>query len=223
MENIQVRVEAQMTEFFYNETQHAFAETRIIKKSLSLRFLGPTPMVFKPGMPFESQVSLMFNDIIPVNQETLQSAKLTLKFENQNGQFSVQKYYPNDDNEIKDDKDDIFAQISHEHYAKDLRTKGMLQFKVTPPVDSKILKITALVETDGDFGQVQSSMVAYKSVSENDHFIHVRSSTKEIAVGRYVVFHVKTNFPFHHFDWMILSKNIIIHSGMTQTKKNEVS
>ena len=123
--------------------------------------------------------------------------------------------------EIKDDKDDIFAQISHEHYAKDLRTKGMLQFKVTPPMDSTRLKITALVETEGEFGQVQSSMEAYKSVSENDHFIHVRSSTKEIAVGRYVVFHVKTNFPFDHFDWMVLSKNIIIHSGMTQTRLNE--
>ena len=101
VENIQVRIEAQMTEFFYNETQHAFAESRILKKTLSLRFLGPSPMVFKPGMPFESQVSLMFNDIIPVNQETLQSAKMTLKFENQNGEFSSQKFYPNDNNEIK--------------------------------------------------------------------------------------------------------------------------
>ena len=210
VENIQVRIEAQMTEFFYNETQHAFAETRILKKTLTTRFLGPTPMVFKPGMPFESQISLMFNEIIPVDEETLQSAKLTLKFEDQNGEFSVQKYHP--DNEFKDD---IFAQISHEHYSKGLRTNGMLQFKVTPPKTSQSLKITALVETE-EFGQVQSSMVAYKSVSENDHFIHVRSSTKEIAVGRYVVFHVKTNFPFEHFDWMVLSKNIIIHSGMKQ-------
>ena len=29
-EDIQVRIEAKMTEYFYNETQHAFAETRII-------------------------------------------------------------------------------------------------------------------------------------------------------------------------------------------------
>ena len=215
VENIQVRIEAQMTEYFYNETQHAFAETRILKKVLGIKFLGPTPMVFKPGMPFESQLSLMFNDIIPVDEEILQNAKLTLQFEDQNGIFSTQKYH-----DLENEIEDIFAQISQEHLTKDFRENGMVHFKVTAPESSEMLKITALIETE-EFGQVQSSMLAYKAASENDQFIHVRSSTKDIAVGRYVVFHAKTNFPFEHFDWMILSKNIIIHSGRQKSIKYE--
>ena len=80
-QDIQIRIEAKMTEYFYNETQHAFAETRVVTKTLSLEFLGPQPMVFKPGMPLEGQVSAMFNGIIPVGKEILRNAKMKLQFE----------------------------------------------------------------------------------------------------------------------------------------------
>ena len=51
-----------MVEFFYNETQPAFAETRIITEKLHLDFLGSPPYVFKPGMPYRAHVSIMFED-----------------------------------------------------------------------------------------------------------------------------------------------------------------
>ena len=51
-----------MTEFFYNDTQPAFAETRIVTEKLKLTFVGSPPFVIKPGMPFEGHVSIMFQD-----------------------------------------------------------------------------------------------------------------------------------------------------------------
>ena len=50
-------------------------------------------------------------------------------------------------------------------------------------------------------------------MDNQDHYIHIRSSTSRIQVGHYVIFHVKTNFPFKHFDWIIMSKDIVLHSG----------
>ena len=41
----------------------------------------------------------------------------------------------------------------------------------------------------------------------------IRSSSKELSVGHYAVFHVKTNFPFNYFDWLVVSKDIIWNSG----------
>ena len=35
----------------------------------------------------------------------------------------------------------------------------------------------------------------------------------KIRVGNYVIFHVKTNFPFQYVDWVVMSKDIILHSG----------
>ena len=58
----QVRCEALMTEFFYNDTQPAFGETRIILQRLQLSFVGSPPFVFKPGMSFEGHVSIIFED-----------------------------------------------------------------------------------------------------------------------------------------------------------------
>ena len=41
----------------------------------------------------------------------------------------------------------------------------------------------------------------------------MRSSNRRIAVGQYAVFHVKSNFPLPYFDWIIVSKNLILNSG----------
>ena len=56
-----------MTEFFYNDTQPAFAETRIISEKLKLNFVGFPPFVVKPGMPFEGHVSIMFVDQVNIS------------------------------------------------------------------------------------------------------------------------------------------------------------
>ena len=53
--NFKVRADAVLTEFFYNETQRAFAETRIIREKLRLEFLGTQPFSIKPEMLFEGQ------------------------------------------------------------------------------------------------------------------------------------------------------------------------
>ena len=90
-----------MTEYFYNETQHAFAETRIVTKLLTLTFLGPQPMVFKPGMPLEGQVSAMFNRIIPVGKEILENARMNLEFEDQNGVFANVTYDPDQQSKVQ--------------------------------------------------------------------------------------------------------------------------
>ena len=51
------------------------------------------------------------------------------------------------------------------------------------------------------------------SSSGSQYYIQVYCSTKEVRIGNYVVFHVKTNFPFSSFDWIIVSKDIIWNSG----------
>ena len=68
-----------MTEFFYNNTQRGFCETRVINQALSLRFVGTDPMVFKPGMPFEAQIAVRYHDQVALTQEQLESSTLLIK------------------------------------------------------------------------------------------------------------------------------------------------
>ena len=79
-------------------------------------------------MPFEGQVSAMFNKIIPVDEEILQNSKISLEFEDQNGIFADITYDPN--SEDTDINDDIFEKISQNHQMKSFTSNGILNYKV---------------------------------------------------------------------------------------------
>ena len=61
--------------------------------------------------------------------------------------------------------------------------------------------------------QIVAETIAYAAYSPKDQFLSVQSSTKNINIGEYVVFSVKSNFPLEYFDWLIVAKNLIINSG----------
>ena len=61
--------------------------------------------------------------------------------------------------------------------------------------------------------QIVAETIAYAAYSPKDQFLSVQSSTKNINIGEYVVFSVKSNFPLEYFDWIIVAKNLIINTG----------
>lgn len=56
LSDVEIRLEATITDLLHGETSSGFSHTKITSKFLQLNFLGPSPMVFKPGMPFEGHV-----------------------------------------------------------------------------------------------------------------------------------------------------------------------
>jgi hypothetical protein len=56
LKGIELRLEAEVTEYLYGETVMGFSHTRLISGLINLYFLGATPMIFKPGMLFEGHV-----------------------------------------------------------------------------------------------------------------------------------------------------------------------
>lgn len=61
------------------ETRRSFIETRIIRSQLKFRFAGTKTAVFKPGMPFEGHIYVMYDDDQPLSPEKLASANLILR------------------------------------------------------------------------------------------------------------------------------------------------
>ena len=106
------------------------------------------------------------------------------------------------------------------------RSDGVLNFKVDVPIDSEEIRIIAKLETE-DYGQVQSSAYAYKTHTNNDHYIHVRSSTKHIAVGEYVVFMSKLVSPLRFLIGLSLVKTLSfdldVNMVITYIQKSKLS
>ena len=69
--------------------------------------------------------------------------------------------------------------------------------------------------SEGAKVRANAETTAYAAYAPLDRHIHVTSSNKKISVGEYCIFHVKTNkdFALAYFDWMIVSKNIILKAG----------
>ena len=260
---IQVRAEAFVTEYFYNNTQGGFCETRVINQTISLRFVGNSPMVFKPGMLFEGALSVKYHDQVALPPEVLRDSTLEIRIRatRKDGNtfdlpgLKVPRKTDDDFNEFQDidrlkhygqaigdealydvnsysgdggfrynpaavltEDVDHNADLIQKKYAQEksfdeYRRTGVHRFSFNVPPETEELDITAHYSDSKNSQPTYARTTAYASYGPKNKHIHVRSSSKNIAVGQYVIFHVKTNFPMPYFDWIIISKNLIINSG----------
>jgi hypothetical protein len=77
-EGIEVEVEVLAEEYFTRMTSSGFCRARIVDPKLRLRFLTANGAVFKPGMPFETQIWLSYDDKQPVEPEKLENWPVAL-------------------------------------------------------------------------------------------------------------------------------------------------
>ena len=109
------------------------------------------------------------------------------------------------------------TQLLMEMYAREksyeeYRRTGVHRIQLDIPDKTEELKLVAFYKDD-EQGSSYAETTAYASYAPLDRHIHVRSSNRKISVGEYVVFHVKSNFALKYFDWVIVSKNLILKSG----------
>ena len=57
LENMEATITAKVGEPYWNEILDGYSRARIYNSSLRLQFLGGSPQVFKPAMPFTAYVS----------------------------------------------------------------------------------------------------------------------------------------------------------------------
>lgn len=57
LEDVEVTVTAQVGDMIWNVMQNGYSKTRLLDSNLRLRFLGDSPHVLRPAMPFKFFVS----------------------------------------------------------------------------------------------------------------------------------------------------------------------
>ncbi|XP_023346771.1 uncharacterized protein LOC111715653 [Eurytemora carolleeae] len=251
MQGVQVLAEAFVTDFFYNNTQRGWSITRIIDPTLDIRFVGQGVQVFKPGMVFETQLSVKYSDQVALDPYTLEQSTLIIetKIRMENGELRnlrtmrippklgdvckfrdlvhIREYDKQfEDAEVEDieNSNTFFTDHTDEHeefcmdmYAveesfKEFRATGVHRITINTPDDTEEIQIKATYRDD-DNGEVTATLPVYAAYAPYQNFIHVRTSNTNIRVGEYVVFHVKMTQVIEYFDWIIISKNIILTRG----------
>lgn len=74
-----IRVAMTLYNHYEGEARDGFIETRIIRAQLKFRFAGTTTTVFKPGMPYEGHLYVMYDDDQALSTEKLAGATLTIR------------------------------------------------------------------------------------------------------------------------------------------------
>uniref|UniRef100_A0A0P5Q059 Macroglobulin complement-related protein n=1 Tax=Daphnia magna TaxID=35525 RepID=A0A0P5Q059_9CRUS len=221
-----IRVAMTLYHHFEGEARDGFIETRIIRAQLKFRFGSTKTAVFKPGMPFEGHVYLMYDDDEAVPQEKLAGATLTIRpvvttstgllktlpeiVVPRQGEYhrtsdDMLNYYGNPFDVWMD------RQMEDAEY-KNFREFGIHHFRFTVPKDAATLKITAFYKDDGG-DQVTAEQQAIAFYSVGDFYVHVSTSTDEGLLGHYATIHLRSNFAFHEYSYVISSKGLLVHGA----------
>ena len=105
---------------------------------------------------------------------------------------------------------DLFAK---EMSFKEYRKTGVHRIKIDVPEQTESIKLVGYYSDPETNQRIIVDTTAYAAYAPKDQHIFVHSSTRDINIGQYVIFHTKTNFPIEYFDWIIVSKNLILNSG----------
>lgn len=212
LDGMKVVVTALVGERFLDLIETGFSESIVFNSSLQLRFLGSSPQVFRPGMPFKAYVSVSYSDGSPLPAEYFRDKRVeeilrvtpSVTFASGGGAVGA-----------------VGGQLSEPVASAVPGSPGIweLVLESTPVLnDPAAVNAVRAIRLEAEFidsndGRVRTSLVAYSSYSPINHHLQITTSTKYPKVGEYIIFHVRSNYYVEWFSYLIISKGIVLLSG----------
>ncbi|KAF6215686.1 hypothetical protein GE061_000017, partial [Apolygus lucorum] len=207
LDGMEVMVTATVGERFLDEVITAYSIARVFNSSVQVNFLGGSPQVFKPAMPLSTYISVSFHDGSPLSPERLLTGQMEVTAEvisRSAGRRTIEPYplKMSEYTGIWEMKIDLRSQLGLDEDSK-------RAFEILNAVDS--MRITASYRDS--MGTVQASMLLLSHYSPTHNHIKISTSTSDAKVGEYIIFHVQSNFYMESFDYLVMSKGIVLHSS----------
>lgn len=209
IDGMEVTVVATVGERFLDEVIVGYSTARIFNSTTKVRFLGGSPQVFKPAMPFTLNLVASFHDDSPLRTTQLRDAVMEIRadIESRSGgrrNIDTQYIRPSPEHEgMWSVKMDLRKQLGLENDVE--RANQVLN-------DITSMRIFAHI-TDGEGYRAQTELLMLAHESPNMKHIKISTSTENPKVGEYMVFHVQTNFRIDTFSYLIMSKGTILLTG----------
>ena len=202
LDGARVSVKAYVGERFLNVVYYGFARAYIFGSRIKLNFLGSSPQVFKPAMPFKAYCAISFYDGSPLPEERLYTRYLDVAARvYRNGQS------PQDLNVVREPMSPVFPGIwdltldLRDHF-KDKRAL----------LDVQKVRLEATY-TDWNGDRTTTGLDIYAAYTPSNRMIQVSTSTKQPRVGEYIIFHVRANYYVEMFSYALVSKGMLLLSG----------
>lgn len=213
-EGFEVTVKATVGDRFMDEVIEGHSTSRIYKSRLKVAFMGGTPQVFKPPMPFKAYLVVSYHDGSPLSKVRLfgSDLRITANLDTFNG--GTRRLDPRSmplqpmGDGVWELKIDLKSQLGLEGKNKDFELANI-----------RSLRIQATYLSQGD--RAITELLLLSHYSPMHHHIKVSTSTSHARVGEYAIFHVQSNYFMETFNYIVMSKGIILLSG-DETMQNSI-
>ncbi|KAK4290219.1 hypothetical protein Pmani_036867 [Petrolisthes manimaculis] len=198
----EVRVWATVGDAYQDSTQSAYASTRVYSPSLKLAFLGGSPQVLHPPMPFRFYLTASQEDgsLVPSyrlsRHRLLVTPEVTLRTGETRRLLSRTVRRSHATFPLWQADLDLHLELNQEDIGKGIRSL-LLQGELR----------------DSEGGRSHTSLVAVPHRSPSGRHLHIFTSTQHPKVGENIILHVRTNFYLDKFRYILLSKGCVVEAG----------
>ncbi|XP_055639451.1 CD109 antigen isoform X2 [Toxorhynchites rutilus septentrionalis] len=209
MAGMEVLITARVGERFYDEIIEGYAMARIYNSSIKIAFLGNSPQVFKPSMPFSVYLIAEYHDgsKLPIDPSYPGRMEVSGTIDSRSGgggrnSFESRELQMTDKPGVWELKIDLRNDLNLEN------TKQTNEFLN----EIQSMRLTAsYIHPSGERANAELLMLSH--FSPNNHNIKVTTSTRDGKVGEYMVFHVQSNFYIKDYHYVVMSKGIVLITG----------
>lgn len=197
-------VTAFVGERFLNLIYSGYAKAYILSSKIKLKFLGPTPQVFKPPMPFKTYVVVSLSDGSPILRERFVSNSIEVRARVQFVRGSSRT-------------------LPSLNVLMSLNEYGVWEIKLNLRKefnnDMRLLNDVSYLSLEAYFKDSYGSLIktpelrVYSTYSPSQRLIQITTSTAKPSVGHYIIFHVRANYYVKLFNFIVMSKGIILVTG----------
>jgi CD109 antigen len=210
--NMEVLIIAQVGERYYDEIIEGYSIARVYNNSIKVAFMGGTPQVLKPMMPMTSYVIAEYHDgsKLPLANYHQSVMEITGTVDSRSGgrrDYPQRTLFMSEKPGVWELKIDLRNDLNLD----DSRTsKEFLR-------DISSLRLYAnYIDPYGE--RAQAEILYLSHYSPNNNHIKVTTSTTDGRVGEYIIFHIESNFFMETFQYMVMSKGMILTNGVEAFK-----
>lgn len=204
---MEIMITATVGEKFYDEVIQGYSISRVYNSSIKVSFLGGTPQVFKPVMPYMMYIVAEYHDGSPIDFSDFYQGSVEISgfVESKSGgrrDWPLRRLRMSERKGIWELKIDLRNDLN---LGEDRGGRDFLN-------DVTQMRLQANYMDDrGERATADVLCVSHQS-PHNRH-IKVSTSTQNARVGEYVIFHVQTNFFMESFNYILMSKGTVLLSG----------
>lgn len=207
LSNMEVLISAHVGEHYYDEVVEGYALAKIYNSSIRARFLGGTPQVFKPALPFTTYLVAEYHDGSPLPEQSFYYSTMEISGYVES-HSSGRRDYPT-----------RFLRMSDKPGIWELKVDLKNDLNMEPGAaanaflnDIKSMRLVANFQFENS-DRSTTELLLLGHYDPTRHQIKVSTSTRDAKVGEYLVLHIRSNFHMDSFHYLVMSKGIVLLTG----------